>query len=307
MTDENQVHEPEQEPSQPLPGRRLREAREAKGLSREEVATQLRLQVRLIKALEEDNEAELPPATFVSGYLRSYARLLELSEDSVVAPQASRSEPPLVATIANQGEASSSDWPARLVTYLIVAAIAVSVAMWWLSQRDGNGAAVQESNTEIVQQGGSMSLALPQSAPAAPEEASPAEVQSGAATEAVDEQTLANEQPLAAEPLANDAPSGEGAPPLTGAIPQSRLELRYDADSWTEISDNAGRQLAYGLIKAGEVLELRGEAPFRVFLGYAPGVNVYYNGALFDHSPFQRRDVARFRIGRAEHNHPLSR
>jgi cytoskeleton protein RodZ len=89
-------------------------------------------------------------------------------------------------------------------------------------------------------------------------------------------------------------------------MPQSLLELQYQADSWSEISDAAGRKLAYGLIPAGKQLTLRGQAPFRVFLGYASGVTVYYNGALYDHTPFQNGDMARFRLGRAEHNRPLS-
>jgi cytoskeleton protein RodZ len=323
MTEENQVQEPEAEheaPQQPKPGRRLREAREAKGLSREDVATQLRLQVRLIAALEEDNEAELPPSTFVSGYLRSYARLLELPEESVVTPVIAQSEAPLVATIANKGEATSRDWPTRLVTYLIIVAIIVSVAMWWLSQRDSNGVTQAEPEPEVIEEGGSVSLALPET-PAdetAPAEAlmePPAAAQTAEQSETVPvtpEEEVASpaeeaDTPSAEPQESNPVPSEQGPPPLTEATPQSTLELRYEADSWTEVSDSADRQLAYGLIKAGEVLLLNGEAPFRVFLGYAPGVNVYYNGDLFDHSPFQRRDVARFRIGRAEHNHPGSR
>jgi len=315
MTDDTPTVEHEQVPTdeQPRPGRRLREAREAKGLSIQEVASQLRLQQRLIEALEEDNEAALPPATFVSGYLRSYARLLAIPEETVLPPSRSDSEPPLVATIAHKGEASSRDWPARLITYLVIGAIIVSAAMWLVSQRNTEEEPVAAAaKPQVMEQGGNVSLALPEMAqsvsPAADENteaaaeqeaAPPAETAEAAPT--VDETSAPKAQP---EVTATQA---AGPSPLTDATPQSKLELRYAADSWTEVTDNAGRQLAYGLIKAGQVVVLRGEAPFRVFLGYAPGVNVYYNGDLFDHSPFQRRDVARFRVGRAEHNHPGSR
>lgn len=321
MTEKNELPEqasPEQE--QTLPGRRLREAREAKGFSREEVAAQLRLQVRLITALEEDDYEGLPAQTFVSGYLRSYARLLELPEESVVAPAVAKSEPPppLVSKAASRKQASSRDALTRLVTYLIVAAIAVSVAMWWLAQRQAVEPVPSAPEPEIADQGGSLALTLPEAAAPAvsgdidmpePTEAGEAE-QPAAETETEAKfEAPASEQPQPAEAVVEEssAEAQSAPPPLTEEIPQSKLELNFQADCWTEISDSAGRQLAYGLIKAGEVLVLRGEAPFRVFLGYAPGVTVYYNNDLFDHSPFQRRDVARFRIGRAEHNHPGSR
>jgi cytoskeleton protein RodZ len=328
VKDEIEVEEAVQDAVEPAPpGRRLREAREAKGLSREEVASQLRLQVRLIEALEEDDETALPPSTFVSGYLRSYARLLEVPEDSVVPANGNKGEPRLVATIATKGEASSRDWPTRLVTYLVVIVIAVSVAMWWVSQRDGNGGDVLETAAdgvpEVVEQGGNMSLNLPESSteevhvePGTTDGELPevpmAELNEG--SESLETPETIVEEPVVQEetrevdaPPKIPKPTSGGTQPLSDATPQSRLELHYSADSWTEVTDSAGRQLRYGLVKAGEVLVLRGEAPFRVFLGYASGVNVYYNGELFDHSPFQRRDVARFRIGRAEHNHPGSR
>lgn len=316
MTDENPTEE--MEPAQQevvSPGQRLREAREEKGLTIQEVASQLRLQQRLIEALEADNEAALPPATFVSGYLRSYAKLLDIPEDSVVPPSKSESPPPLVVNIANKGEASSRDWPARLITYLIIAAIVVSVAMWLFSKKNTNEEPVAVAKPEVMEQGGSVNLALPESespATTAADEATPAAgteaAPEGAAAPTGNAAAGADESASAAQAQPEEAPAqATGSTPLTDATPQSKLELRYQADSWTEITDNAGRQLRYGLVKAGEDLVLHGEAPFRVFLGYAPGVTVYYNGELFDHSPFRRRDVARFRVGRAEHNHPGSR
>lgn len=81
------LQEPEMPPVEPRvwPGKRLKSEREARNLSREEVARQLHQDVSIIKALEEDNYAWLPGQTYVLGYLRSYARLLKLPEDEIVA------------------------------------------------------------------------------------------------------------------------------------------------------------------------------------------------------------------------------
>jgi len=80
------LQQPEMPPDEPRvwPGKRLREARESKNLSREQVALQLHQEVSTIQALEEDDYARLPGRTYVLGYLRSYARLLQLPENEII-------------------------------------------------------------------------------------------------------------------------------------------------------------------------------------------------------------------------------
>jgi len=65
-------------------GARLRTAREARQLTAEGVAKQLNLDVAVIHALENDDGQHLPAPIFVQGYLRSYARLLELPESELL-------------------------------------------------------------------------------------------------------------------------------------------------------------------------------------------------------------------------------
>jgi cytoskeleton protein RodZ len=93
---------------------------------------------------------------------------------------------------------------------------------------------------------------------------------------------------------------------LGADTPQSKVRLVFTEDCWIAVNDKAGRQLAYELYKAGQSVTLRGEAPFKIFFGYSPGVQVFFNGQLFDHKPFQRRETARFRLGTAEDNVPLT-
>ncbi len=311
------------------PGQRLREAREAHKLTQEEAATQLRMQLRIIEALESDDYSGLPGATFVQGYLRSYARLLGLPEESILGlaqPEAA-GEPQLVSSISEgKVEASSGDLPFRLITFFILIVVVVGLG-WWFSQQVPSTGVTQPllPSSDTGEQG----LWLPEEGEplqgtdepefAADEGVGEGEVSSESTVEeaevplseeleVTDEPETAQEpepEPVVhvAEPVAVSPPSHL---PLTDATPQSILELEYQADSWSEISDAAGRNLAYGLIPAGKKIQLRGEAPFKVFLGYASGVTVYYNGVLYDHSHYQRGDVARFRIGRAEHNQPLS-
>ena len=66
-------------------GMLLRDAREAAGLTMDAVAQALKLAPRQVRAIEEDEYALLPGRTFVRGFVRNYARLLNLDADAIVA------------------------------------------------------------------------------------------------------------------------------------------------------------------------------------------------------------------------------
>jgi cytoskeleton protein RodZ len=100
----------------------------------------------------------------------------------------------------------------------------------------------------------------------------------------------------AAAPAEPVAPVPSPVPPAAGADDADVLVLKYEADCWTAVQDADGKRLAYDLVKAGQVLNLQGKAPFRVTLGNAPAVNVQINGEPFDTVRFSRGRIARFQI-----------
>jgi hypothetical protein len=59
-------------------GERLRRAREAKGLTLEDVATQTRIPIRHLRSIEDSNWQELPAVTYTVGFGRSYANAVGL-------------------------------------------------------------------------------------------------------------------------------------------------------------------------------------------------------------------------------------
>jgi len=75
------------------PGTQLREAREALNLTYQDVGRKLRLDAGLIQALEDNNREALPAQTYLVGYLRSYARLLNLPAESIIAAIPLKSQP----------------------------------------------------------------------------------------------------------------------------------------------------------------------------------------------------------------------
>ncbi|MBI2861389.1 MAG: helix-turn-helix domain-containing protein [Chloroflexi bacterium] len=65
-------------------GELLRAARQSKGLSLEQVERTTRIHRRHLEAFEEGNLSELPPAPYVLGLVRTYARYVGLDPEEVV-------------------------------------------------------------------------------------------------------------------------------------------------------------------------------------------------------------------------------
>ncbi|MBI1889051.1 MAG: helix-turn-helix domain-containing protein [Burkholderiales bacterium] len=77
---------PPDEAKQPMgPGAQLKAFREERGLTIEQVASQLNLASRQIQALENDNYAALPGLVIAKGFVRAYAKLLKVDAAPLVA------------------------------------------------------------------------------------------------------------------------------------------------------------------------------------------------------------------------------
>lgn len=116
-------------------GNTLRLARERRGLSQEEAAKALCLNVEVINALECEQFDKLPSPVFVRGYIKNYASLLRLTIN----------EPSSKASVAVKDTESSSPHQKRriepllffgkpsfkVVNYLVMIILAVLVFVWW--------------------------------------------------------------------------------------------------------------------------------------------------------------------------------
>lgn len=65
-------------------GETLRKAREEKGLSLHEIGLSLKISSKVLKAIEEGDEAQLPAKTFLRGFVQSYSNFLHLNTDEVL-------------------------------------------------------------------------------------------------------------------------------------------------------------------------------------------------------------------------------
>ena len=280
------------------PGARLRSAREAAGLSLDQVAQQLKLAPRQVRALEDEDFAQLPGRTFARGFVRNYARLLNLDGDDLLSklPDAAHAPAleapalqPTGAMIAELPTASApkTNFTRWLIPVLLVACIVAAAAYEWYrgglgAQGDAARSAPPDSPRAPAAAPAS-STELPN--PLAEKPASGAASESGVHTGSGEGGTV----PAASAPTSSAAPAA-------GADSAAPLRLGYRGPSWTEIRDRDGQVLISRLVAAGSEQSVQGAPPFDVVIGNAHEVTLFYRGNPVDLSRYTRQNVARLRL-----------
>jgi len=282
------------------PGARLRAAREAAGLSLDQVAQQLKLAPRQVKALEDEDFARLPGRTFARGFVRNYARLLNLDGDGLLALLPDAAKAPAL-------EAPTLQWTGTMIAELPVAGIARSGFARWLIPIllvvCVIGAAAYEwyRGTPALPGDAARTAATPEPAASSlPEPAVAAGTSSTPLPNPVASQAPATESapvettPGAAAAAPAVAPESAGAN-AAPAVP-APLVLTYRGPSWTEIRDHTGQVLISRLVAAGSEQPIRGVPPFDVVIGNAPEVVLVYRGKPVDLARYTHQNVARLRL-----------
>ena len=115
------------------PGALLRSAREACGLSIEEVADRLRLNEALVLAMEEDRFGLLGAPVFARGHLRNYAALVGAAEPEIMAAFDVGDVPePTFLPALDRAPVARSGALQRWIMAVAVLAAAAAAAAWWL-------------------------------------------------------------------------------------------------------------------------------------------------------------------------------
>lgn len=121
------------------PGARLRIAREATRLTVNDVARYLHLKPEVINDIENDDYSRAPRAVFLRGYIRSYAKLLSLPGDDIIASlDRFYQEEELSEAAAKPAHRVYTDdkkvW-VRWVSAIVAIVLVTFVAVWWHWQK----------------------------------------------------------------------------------------------------------------------------------------------------------------------------
>jgi cytoskeleton protein RodZ len=307
-------------------GAELAAARQERGIGLPEVAQQLKFGLRQLEALEADRFAELPGGTFARGMVRSYARLLKVDPEPLLARIAGRFDAPdsnnLAARFSQPVPFSNPGRRSTLVYFGLSLGILVvvgGIAYQWQQERNAPGRmAFVKPKAEnparkpvLPAQTASVAAAPVAEAPAMEERKPPVAAKKPAVEEkkAVEqkkaEQKIAEQKTAEAKkPEEKKAAERKPAPIVqataAAAAPPSgvhRIVMRVETDeAWLEVTDAAGRQLVSSLNRAGSERVVQGRGPFTFVIGNASHVRVVHNDREVDLKPHTRVEVARFTL-----------
>lgn len=272
----------------PLPslGELMVAARERWNLSAADVARQLRLGLRQVEALEESRFEVLPGNTFVRGFIRNYAKVVQV--DPVTFLEAyERSHPQIrAAEIVTQTEQIEfSTKPIPKWVWLVAGTVAVGLlapVLIYLALHDDNVpvkakplAAMPKAETTL-----SGDVVTPLALP-------PPQVISLGAAPLPSPDVKPVDVLIPPVPLPTEAKSVAAKPVIS---------MKFSGDAWVEIRDKSGKKIFSDLSRTGSEQTVQGEPPLSLVVGDAARVRITYNGKPVDLSPHVKKTVARLTL-----------
>jgi cytoskeleton protein RodZ len=291
------------------PGKLLKAAREARGLSAQQLCEAIQLEPRLLAALEDDQFAAFHAPVFARGFLRKSATYLGLDPVTVLeaydrlqrGPTAPTHIPPTISRIKPK---RVSPW--RLPLLGLSAVLAVVLLVWWLVVGLGGLGRTADGATEAVPAEAPVTEmtepAFAETPPAQDLNAAGAPPAAAPADGAVDAGTEGVAGAAAGADLAAPTPSPAAVAPVASAaaVPagtRTELLVQVTGQCWVSVNGPGGRRLYVGMANAG-VLRFAGPGPWQVLLGDARQAKVSFGGRELPVPTQQNSDnyVVRFTV-----------
>ena len=114
-------------------GKELQRKRSELNLDERQVATQLKIPIEQVRALESNEFDYFRSATFARGYLKNYVRLIELDEGRILGAfdGAQDDDEPGVQPINKNGNQAQMADPIVILVSVVIGAMLIFLAFWW--------------------------------------------------------------------------------------------------------------------------------------------------------------------------------
>jgi cytoskeleton protein RodZ len=285
-----------------LIGPSFRQAREALSLSVEDVASHLRLSLRQIHALENDEFSALPEATITRGFIRNYARLLEIPAEPLLEVYKTYSPAggPKAITIQSANILISGGdrrpWLAYISASIVVA---ILLGAWLLYVEYPKNASVEPSTAPVASSTEASADTVTEPLPIAALPA--AEREQSVSVEPAPGQAATVTQPAetAPPPSTGEAPATTQTTPAaatTSPAGVSRLTLHFSQQTWISVIDRDNKELVNKNKPAGSEEIVEATPPLKLTIGNAAATTLTFNGKPVDLGPHSKLNVARLTL-----------
>ena len=292
-------------------------AREKLGLSQKDVANTLFLQITFIQSIDEGLFNELPKRAYIKGYLRSYARALDLDPDYIIGLYELEKDSEHLSDVGDVMEERIGKvvftGPLLQAGFLGLSVIIFVFLLVWFSSDGGkeresldelrNLSELVHSDPETKEQAQVFETEISQANALPPVELNDAgstSQEQGVINDSMDGKTA--ESALSIEDIKGitlERSSKDGKQHiLVQAGGKDHLVFAFLGQCWVEVEDAEGYSIYGDLNNENDVLNIYGIAPFKVVLGRAAIVTMSYNGEEIDLSEYAESDqITEFRLG----------
>lgn len=257
-------------------GTLLKNKRESLGLTQKQISDRLKLRITLIQQIEENQFESDQVATFMRGYIRSYAKYVNLDEKVVLnalhhAGDAQHQEQEML-SFSRKTKTEKHNSRIMILTWSIFAVIAGISSLWWwqnqqqdtLSQSLVNTESSEELTVEESLDPEFASLEVIEAeqndAASAIEDTEGLTAISDAAdtsealtqTDETDAHSATESETAAVVAAEPEAVEADAAPEVIA----NELVMQFSADCWIQVKDATGKTLSTGIKKAGQSLNL---------------------------------------------------
>jgi len=286
-------------------------ARTAKNLTQQDVSNHLRYSVKQVDALENNDFDSLPDAMITRGFIRNYAKFLEIDAEPLLAIYRTN-----VADKSNVGLTVQSSIVQVPLTkdsqpwmkYILGSIVVLLLLLSWLFYVDympkpaPSAVAVQTENSPqiTVENTPAPAEPLPEIALPAAERTADADSSASAVTSTQEPAVASSTANVALKPqVETQAPAAitnASVPNQVVAKSGNNVTLTFSGDSWARITDKSGKVIYEEMSHVGDTDSVDVTPPVSVLIGNASATKLAFRGKEIDLAAHTKNNIARIAL-----------
>ncbi|MCA1203724.1 RodZ domain-containing protein [Priestia flexa] len=281
-------------------GQRLRQERENKGMSLEDLQKNTKIQKRYLIGIEEGNYDVMPGKFYVRAFIKQYCEAVGLNPDDIfdqyktdIPTTQTDDIPQPLSRVRSRKEIPQNTKASKAADYLptilvVAGVLVVGIIIWVIAQnivsgrQEDQAANTEQTNNEVQQSEEQQASNEDQAAKeAAEKEAIEKEKAEKEKAAKEDEEKKDEEKEETKQAYKEVQKSGRNGTYELSGTDEFKLEVSStQADTWLDVKNGKGNSFYNAMLKNGETKEFdfTKESEVRVNIGFSPGVQLKING-----------------------------